>query len=446
MKLKALGLILLLVALGVSLDLSSKVSRFWSEATGKKAEIVVEADREMGKITRMWPNFAQGGESSEGMLEPTVTAMKALSPNYVRIDHIYDFYSVVEKDNGVLKFNWEKLDKEVEAILKMGAKPMLALSYMPPALAGGVTDQPDNWNEWQTLVRATIEHYSGKGAKNIDQVYYEVWNEPDLFGDWKIGRDKDYLQLYRQSALAADGAKEVNSFKLGGPGTTGMYRNWIEAVFKLIVDENLRFDFISWHDYSLNPESFKGDVETVNQLMQSYPQLALKEKVITEWGLDSEVNPSNDNQLGASHTVASVFEMLGGVSKVFSFEIIGRWGIVNENSGEEVKPRYKAFSWLNKLGETRIYLTGEGSFVKGVASKTGETIQVDLVNFDANNAHSEAVPVIVKNLTPGSFEIVIENFNGQKENRTIQINNGTWTSSILMRANEIVRISLTNNR
>ena len=32
----------------------------------------------------------------------------------------------------------------------------------------------------------TIEHYSGKGERNMSGIYYEVWNEPDLaqFGSW----------------------------------------------------------------------------------------------------------------------------------------------------------------------------------------------------------------------------------------------------------------------
>ena len=173
----------MLVGLAISLDLGSKVSRLFSEATGKKAEIVVEADKEIGPVPRLWNNFSQGGESHDGMLTAAIKPMQALSPGYVRLDHIYDFYDVVKKEDGRLKFNWTKLDREVEAILKMGAKPFLALSYMPPALGSDVTGKPDSWDQWQEVVKTTIEHYSGKNNKNIDKVYYEVWNEPDLFGN-----------------------------------------------------------------------------------------------------------------------------------------------------------------------------------------------------------------------------------------------------------------------
>ena len=87
----------------------------------------MEADKELGLLPRVWNNFGQGGESSDGMLSPTVEAMKVIKPDYVRLDHIYDFYNTVEKENGQLKFNWEKLDKEVDAILKMGGKAVFGL-------------------------------------------------------------------------------------------------------------------------------------------------------------------------------------------------------------------------------------------------------------------------------------------------------------------------------
>lgn len=454
MKLKILGLIVLLAGLLISLNLGTKISRLFSEATGKKATIVVEADKEIGPMPRMWNNFSQGGESHDGMLTAAIKPMQALSPNYVRIDHIYDFYDVVKNENGRLKFNWTKLDREVEAILKMGAKPFLALSYMPPALGSDITGKPDNWDQWQEVVRATIEHYSGKQNKNIDKVYYEVWNEPDLFGNWKAWGDKNYLDLYRQTTIAADNAVNVQSFKLGGPATTGMYRNWIEAMFKMVNEEGLRFDFVSWHRYSLNPEQFKKDVEELSRLLAVYPRLALKEKVVSEWGLDSENNPGYDDNLGAAHTVASVIEMIGAVAKAFSFEIKdglnpenktfwGRFGMIShEDTGLVLKPRYQAFKWLNDLGETRLYLSGEGSFVKATAARKNKDVQVYLVNYDKSGRHQETVPVIIKNLLPGNYEMIRESFDGTKESALVKITNGTWVGQVIMPANEIVRLTL----
>jgi len=454
MKLKIFGLIVLIVGLIISLDLGKKVSQLLSEASAKKAEIVVEADKELGKMPRPWNSYGQGGETSDGMLQTAVSQMKSLSPDYIRIDHIYDFYEVVQKENGSLRFSFDKLDKEVEAILASGAKPFLALSYMPPAMANNVTDQPNNWGEWQALVKATIEHYSGKQNKNISNVYYEVWNEPDLFGNWKMSGEKNYLELYRQSAIAAEKAGNVQPFKLGGPATTGLYKNWTEGLFKFINDENLRFDFVSWHRYSLNPDGFVQDVESLSRILSRYPRLALKERVISEWGPDAKNHPAYDNQIGAAHAVAAAREMLGIINKAIVFEIKdglnpegkafwGRWGLMtHEKTGLQLKPRYKAFLWLNEIGETRVRLTGEGSFVKGIAAKKGEEIQINLVNFDPYNAHQEAVPVIVKNLPPGNYQVVRQDFEGKKLTTEVTITQGTWAGQVLLGPNDIVRLGL----
>lgn len=448
------GLAVLTLGLFTSLDLTKKITQFWSRATGKKAEIVVEADKELGIMPRPWNNFGQGGESSDGMLSPTVEAMKAIKPEYVRLDHIYDFYNTVSKENGQLRFNWEKLDKEVDAILKMGAKPFFALSYMPPALADNVTDEPRDWGEWQMTVKATIEHYSGTKGKNIPGVYYEAWNEPDLFGGWKIGGAKSYGQLYRQTALAANQAAGVQPFKLGGPATTGLYPNWMGGLLKQVSEENLRLDFISWHRYSGETDGFSDDVATLTKILTQYPELALKERIISEWGLDAGNNPAYDNQIGAAQTVAAAREMLGIINKAMAFEITdgrdaegkqfwGRWGLLtHESTGLVKKPRYQAFLWLNEIGETRLKLSGEGSWVRGIAAKKNGVIQINLVNFDLANKHQETVPITINNLTPGNYEVTKSEFGGKTTKSQITINQGTWIDQVLLRPNEIIRLTL----
>jgi hypothetical protein len=54
---------------------------------------------------------------------------------------------------------------------------------------------------------------------------------------------------------------------------------------------------------------------------------------------------------------------------------------------------FLTFKTLPKLGSQRLQITGEGSWVRAVAAKNGETFQVLLVNFDPKGRHSEAVPV-----------------------------------------------------
>ncbi len=99
---------------------------------------------------------------------------------------------------------------------------------MPTALSedGTLISAPKNWEKWTLLVQKTIEHYSGINNRLCGQItgiwktdiYYEVWNEPDLetFGKWSIYGGKDYKKLYYYSALGAARAKNVYRFHLGG--------------------------------------------------------------------------------------------------------------------------------------------------------------------------------------------------------------------------------------
>ena len=306
------------------------------------------------------------------------------------------------------------------------------------------------------MVKATIEHYSGRSAKNIADVYYEVWNEPDLFGSFKTYGDKNYLQLYRISAQAAAAAANTQPFKLGGPATTGAYPNWIEALLNLVDQENLRLDFISWHRYSWEAEALSDDVDLINRLLQKYPRLALKEKLVTEYGPDPKNHSAYDSNLGASHLLITIRSMLGKVHKAFNFEIMdgadpagqtfwGRYGLLTHHaSGLQPKPRYDLFLWLNRLEGQRLPVTGEGSWVKGIAVASGNTLQLYLVNYDRNGSHQETVPVIITNLTPGSYQANYEWFKGKNQTKTVQITGGTFADQVILRPNDIVRITLTH--
>ena len=55
----------------------------------------------------------------------------------------------------------------------IGAQVVGGLSYMPSVIADSKIDLPKDWNDWQNLVKQTVEHYSA----DMEGVYYEVWNE-----------------------------------------------------------------------------------------------------------------------------------------------------------------------------------------------------------------------------------------------------------------------------
>jgi len=312
----------ILVLVLISASQISVVREFFGQASGEEANIHVYTKNVIGNYNRPWRNLAQGGEDNNWRLTPLIPQVKALNPEYIRIDHIYDFYEIVQGTSGNLSFNFSKLDLIIDDILATGAKPYIALSYMPPQLSDGdIIGAPQNYNDWQIVVQKTIEHISG--TRGIVDVYYEVWNEPDLFGNWKYYGNKNYLNLYLYSSRGAQNAQGVKPFKLGGPATTAFYTSWIDALAKFAVKNNLKLDFISWHRYSDDVDQYRNDFIQIEKLLEKYPRLeSTTEFHITEWGLDSENNPGYDTNFSAAHTVATSIEMVGTIDKAFSFEIL----------------------------------------------------------------------------------------------------------------------------
>lgn len=447
-------LLLFLVFLPLFLFFMGKKNNIFTEAFGKKAEIEVDVNTTSGILVQPWRALAQGGEEKENMFSAVSSEISDLKPAYIRIDHIYDFYDLVQKNDGVLSYNFQKLDQIVDEILKTGAKPFLALSYMPtPLSSGDIVSAPADWLDWKNLVQRTIEHYSGLQERNINGVYYEVWNEPDLFGQWKTRGEKNYLDLYYWSALAAQEAKNVNQFKLGGPATTGFYENWFEGLLKLSNEKNLKLDFVSWHSYHLDPKEYKEETEKISSILKKFGQIQ-KEKIISEWGSDSENNSYHDGNFDAAHQVAVFREILGWATWAFSFEIKdgpspsgqklwGRWGLLtHESVGVTKKPHYWSQFFLSKLDGYRLYLTGEGTWVKAIAAKKDQKISLLLTNFDVNNRHDESFPVTFKNMVNSRYRVEKNWIDRSQETNEIEVTDGRYQETIYLEPNQILLIEI----
>ncbi|NCN82730.1 MAG: hypothetical protein GW947_02070 [Candidatus Pacebacteria bacterium] len=420
------------------------------------ADIVIDTEGILGPLPRPWRNLAQGGEEASWQLEPVAVQVKQLHPDYIRIDHIFDFYEIVQGSPGNLTFDFSQFDKILDGIATTGAKPYIALSYLPPALGGSdIVSSPERYEDWQLVVQKTIEHVSG--TRGLRDVYYEVWNEPDLFGDWKYYGDKNYLNLYGAAARGAQQARGVQPFKIGGPATTGFYKSWFDALAKYTSENNLRLDFISWHRYDSDVEQFREDIIDIRTWAEKYPQLApTLEFHITEWGHDSENNPGYDNNYGAAHTVAAAIEMVGVVERAFVFEIQdgkdpegkehwGRWGLLtHKDFGSKPKPRYHALKMLDSLGEQRVQLLGKGTYVKALASKSIEGVYgVVIANFDETGKNAESVPVAFQNLTPGNYTLKKEYLSKSGTTETVAVGIEPLQIIVPLGPYDVAKITLT---
>lgn len=451
----AFPLLLLLAGIvgGVVLN-STKIYEFITRATGEKANITINIDSNLGSMPRPWRNIAQGGEGKDWRMTPIISRVKALHPQYIRIDHIYDFYDIVHKDGGSLSFHWGAFDAIINDILATGAKPYISLSYMPPAIAvnGNIVGKPEDWNEYSLVIQRTIEHLSRD--RGITDVYYEVWNEPDLFGKWKTYGDTNYLTLYSAAAQGAARVQNAKTFKFGGPATTALYKNWFDDLTKFALSNNLRLDFFSWHRYSQNIEQFQNDVTQATTWMKNNPQLANMELNITEWGHDSENNKGYDTSYAAAHTAAVATELIDSITKAFVFELQdgqspegktywGRWGLfTNASVGSTAKPRYYALQLIDQIGNTRLQMLGKGTWVKGMAAKDNDVVSIVLANFDTAGLNSETVPVTLTNITAKTYTLDGSFLDGTRLSQTLQVQNGQLQFSVPMSPNSVVFLKL----
>lgn len=444
---KTLILLLILPAL---LFAVKKVLDLRKGAAGTPANISIDTQSLQGNIpSAIWQNLAQGGEEAVDMLKPVISQTRALNPQLIRVDHLFDYYNVYQGPNS---YDFSKLDQVVNSVLATGARPMLSVSYTTNSMAknGQNAGEPTDWNQWYQLVKATAYRYSQQ--KNISGIYYEVWNEPDLFGGWHYSKSPSYSTLYIQTARAiVDGAGST-VYKIGGPAITAYYSNWIKSLFKTASENRIRLDFISWHKYSKNIEDYLNDFDNFNSIIAAYPQYFDIERVITEIGPNPEPDPWYDNSLSGIHLMSLVTQLSGKIHRLFTFEIVDGptprsanstgWGLItHSNNGNKIKPRYYALQFLNQLRGQRLLSSGDGSWVTSLASKHNQTIQLLLVNYDPRNIHVETVPITFQNLTPGKYQLTTTNYLGTKSSKIVTTS-VVYRDQIYMEPNSAVLLEL----
>lgn len=458
---QSLGTLVLTVLIGASLLLAVRnlgvVTDLLPHASIEPANIIVDTAAILGTFDRPWQHLAQGGEGHDWRLQPIAAQVRALNPSYIRLDHIFDFYDIVSGTPGNIQFNFSKFDLILSDIQSVGAKPYIALSYMTPSLAEGgeLTGPPVRYEDWQLMVQKTIEHVSG--TRGMSDVYYEVWNEPDLFGGWKYHGSRNYLTLYTYAARGAAAARVSQPFKIGGPAITALYKNWFDALMKHVQDNKLKFDFFSWHRYDTDIDVFKKDMFEVRQWIAKYPQLEpTVEFHITEWGHDSKNNAGYDGLQSAAHTVAGAIEMIGVVNRAFVFEIQdgkdpagqakwGRWGLfTHADFGAQAKPRYHALKLLENMGPERLQLLGKGSYVKAFAARKGpQHWQVILSNYDPRGKNTETVPVTFKNLPVGTYTARITYVSKAAQTKTVTTQSSDLQIAVPLGVYEVALVELT---
>ncbi len=406
---------LLLVAIKTIVDLRKG-------ASFQPANITIDAQPTKNNInSAFWQNLAQGGEETDNMILPVLESARALSPKVIRIDHVFDYYGVYLSPG---QYDFSRLDTIVNSILYTGATPMFSLSYIPDNMAKDTSGQPQNWSDWNDLITATARHYSVD--KKIDGVFYEVYNEPDLFGGWHYAKSPNYTTLFINTSTAISTGAGTSTYFIGGPATTDLYSNWIESLLKTAQANSLKLDFLSFHHYSPTINSFLTHAATIKNILSKYPRFRHLSIFITESGPTSQLDPIYTSPISAYHLLSLITQTYTSFDKIFTFELVdgpnhNGWGILPHPSAtnQSPRPRYQALQFLNQLSGQQLTVSGNGSFVSALASRQADTIQILLVNYDPAANHHETTPLIIRNIDPGTYTLTTTDFSGQSYQKTI---------------------------
>lgn len=427
----------ILLALKTILDSRKK-------ASSDNANIQIQTNQINQELNSdFWLNFSQGGEEATDMIRPVIGHIYPLKPSLIRFDHPFDNYKVYRGPND---YNFEEFDKAIDSILITGASPFICLSNFPANM-----DQKD-WDNWSLAVTALVKHLS-ENKKIRHPLYYEVLNEPDLFGGWHYSKDPNYIKLYKKTADAVALGAGNTPYKIGGPATTAYYPNWMKSLFDNIKSKDIRLDFVSWHNYSRDINKYLSDSSRYLELLSNYPQFADTETLITEIGPDSEKDDWYNNKNSGIHLLSLITRFYGQVNRIFSFELVdgpnqnNGWGIIHHTDQQtKLKPRYQAFRFINQLiPGRRLTSSGDNYYISSISVRNRETIKTLLVNYDSNNIHVENVPVTFNQLDPGSYLLTISQFEGPQIKQNITVESSTHTENIFMEPNTASLIELVKN-
>jgi xylan 1,4-beta-xylosidase len=253
---------------------SAAVSSRISVQQAPPVRVAVDAARVSGQLDRVWQMVGSErltqltfGEDPTGhhigreFAEALRMAHDDLGVRYVRAHSILDDANAVvtQDEDGSFVYDFTLVDRLYDAILQLGVRPIVELSFMPAALAAdptqtvftyrGIVSPPKDWAQWRALVGVFAGHLVERyGIDEVAQWGFEVWNEPNLGVFW-TGSKQDYLRLYDESASAVKGVDE--RLRVGGPSTAA--GEWVESLAAYAQDRGLPLDFVTSHTYGNMP-------------------------------------------------------------------------------------------------------------------------------------------------------------------------------------------------
>lgn len=393
---------------GFSLVTAMTLAAFASEggaggqAGNSNETITIDANAPAHTFPHIWEQMFGSGRAVLSLRDSYRADLRAVEKitdfKYVRFHAIFhDEMGVYDEDpQGRPVYNFSYVDQVYDGLLENGVKPFIELSFMPRKLAANLTPHafwykplpspPKDPAKWSALIEAFTKHLLDRyGKDEVEQWYFEVWNEPNI--DFWNGDPKQptYFQLYDETALAV---KKVDpKIRIGGPATA--QAAWVDNFIAHCTEKHVPFDFVSTHVYGndTSKDVFGNDVPIPRRDMVARAAKKVYDQVKASAAPDTPIIWSEYNatymtqqevtdsafmgpwlannirecdglaQIMSYWTFSDVFEEQGVVKTPF----YGGYGIVAERGIP--KAAFRVFELLHRLGDHRLPVKSENALL-----------------------------------------------------------------------------------
>ncbi len=456
---------------------SPREGSFGGPETISKVNLVIDTSRTLGPIDLTRYALGQGGLSPQPMISDRVDQLRQLHPQTVNffVQEYFDLYPAHHQ------YHWATLDKAIEPILEIGAKPIMNLTLKPPVLYPQINDEivvPTSWAEWEELIYRLVRHCNQDRKFGIE--YWLVENEGDI-GEasgcpYKF-TPQSYVTYYKHTASAIRRADPTA--KVGGPAPA-RYTDYESPFVDALVDSAARgevpFDFLCFHGYNNDPRWFWELIDHMKAKLDRHSQLSHVETMIDQWNI-SLGNPILDPYFQPAFilettsgfynkglTRSSYYQIRDYFvdPKVFSSFMSKRgtafmahwWNTMPQydalyDNQNRLRPAYYSFFLLNHIKGRQLPVTGAEHDIRVLAAAEDPWINVVLWNFPLEGRGSDRVVAVeFPSEKKGSIRLVRLNPESPMNNLQ-QIRNGALLDpennpvNITLRPYEIYWIEIT---
>jgi xylan 1,4-beta-xylosidase len=179
----------------------------------------------------------------------------------------------IEDAQGRPAYDWTTLDRIFDGYLARGVRPYVEIGFMPRALSTrpepyqhewrpglrydlittGWAYPPTDYAKWGTLVYRWVQHCVERyGRPEVEQWYWEVWNEANIAAYWR-GTPEEFYRLHDVAVAAV--RRALPTARVGGPDVAGDGGTFMDGFLHHVVEgtnavtgtRGTPTDFLSFH-------------------------------------------------------------------------------------------------------------------------------------------------------------------------------------------------------